>query len=311
MDYGHVISQAFRITWKYKFLWIFGLFLGGFGANFNFGTGNFQSSPESSRVFRATALWAAANIGIIIAAGLLFLFIGLIFFVLSIIAQAAVVGAADQAETSQIPTFGTSLQVGLTYFWRVLGLLLLVFLMVMAVLLILLIPLGILIYLVVSNQSPAIILLIVLFAFLFFIIFIPFAIVIGLVQHYALRYLVLSEKKVGEAIGMGWKLVRTHLGTTLLLWLLSAALGIAAGIGLVIIGLIIGLPVILLFVFLFSLGFSIAKLAMAFVAGLVLLLLFVFLGGIIQVYFSCYWTLAWRQLAGETAGPSKEAVTDI
>ena len=38
MNYGALISEAFWLTWRHRFLWFFGLFAGG-GTSFNFPSG--------------------------------------------------------------------------------------------------------------------------------------------------------------------------------------------------------------------------------------------------------------------------------
>lgn len=99
MEYGQILRRAWQITWKYKFLWIFGIAIAlcrgqgsGGGGNFNFGNnfsrsgdgnGEIPISPEFLRqveqFVNSPAFWG--------------LIIGLIIFVLVITLLAIAVGA--------------------------------------------------------------------------------------------------------------------------------------------------------------------------------------------------------------------------
>lgn len=315
MDYGYVINQAFRLTWKYKFLWIFGFFMsgsgGGFNLNFNpsgFG-GNFGTESRTARLTQMFMAWVFDNLGLVIAIGLFLVFLWLVFFILSVISQAAIVGAANEAEESKTSSFGQAFQIGLKYFWRVLGLLVLIFLLVLGVILLFIgIPVGLLIYAAV-NRSWTAVPFIVLLLILLILAFIAFAVTVALIQLYALRYIVISGSRVGESIGQGWRLFKNNVGKTLLLWLITVGFGIAFGIGLVILIFLIVLPAVLFFVSLLSSGITLTRIFMAVFTGLLLFIFFGLLIGVAQVYFSCYWTLAWRQLTNEAAASQEAAVT--
>lgn len=297
-DYNYIISRAFKISWKYKFLWLFGIFLS-FGANFNlrfYNLGGLPSSLNTPGFQNSVSKWALTHIWLLAVSFLILFLIWLLFFIMAVISQPAVIKAADESERGGEPKFRTTFSFALKKFWRVLGLMLLIFLIVFAAILLLLIPIILLIIFIAKNSSIGLIVLTALMVALFFIFFIAFVIAIGLVFNYALRYAVITDESVRESIRRGWRLLRHNLGASTLLWLINVGLGMAFGFGFIILILLLAVPTVFFFVFLFSLGFSIAKVALALITGLLLIALIILITGIAQVYFSCYWTLSWLQL---------------
>jgi len=297
-DFSYIIKRALEISWKYKFLWLFGIFLS-FGAGFNFRFYNFGTLPSSlntTKFKHSASNWFLAHIWLLATIGLILFLIWLAFFVMGIIAQAAVVKAADEAERGDKPTFTSMFKFGAGKFWRVLGLILFIFLIALAALVLLSIPIILSIIMAVKNPSVGLIVLTVLLVILLILLIIAFIIAIGLIFSYALRYAVIKDERIRKSVSLGWGLLRHKLSASMLLWLISVGLGMAYGFGFLMLLLLVTLPSIFFFVFLFSLGFSIIKLVLAFIAGLLILAFIMLISGIGKVYFSCYWTLSWLQL---------------
>ncbi|HEX21343.1 MAG TPA: hypothetical protein ENH19_01655, partial [Actinobacteria bacterium] len=127
-DYNYIIRRAFQLTWKYKFLWLFGIFLN-FGANLNLRSYNLSSLPSSLNrpKFRDTvSSWVLTHIWLLLVIGLLLFLVWLLFFIANVISQAAVVKTVDEVENDNKPTFTAMLRFGASKFWRVLGLILLI-----------------------------------------------------------------------------------------------------------------------------------------------------------------------------------------
>lgn len=138
MDFGKLFSEAWKTTWKYKVLWIFGILsscaasgLGGSG-NFNF---NLPSSPGSGSgrtpsgsmpnidpgsVQRALDQLAPAMaaVGVVMCIGLL---IGLIAWALGIIGRGALVAGAQQADDEGNTTFSRAWSAASAKFGSLLG----------------------------------------------------------------------------------------------------------------------------------------------------------------------------------------------
>src|SRR5660398_277156 len=136
MDYGDLLSSAWRITWRHKYLWIFGLFasgsagcsIGGGGPNFSAPSENFPTLDDPAGsidqvVGFLNTHWAL--IGVIILASIL---MGLILFVIS--TGGLVSGSADAYEGSGGSGLGQAWSEGVRSFWRLLGMWITVFIAV-------------------------------------------------------------------------------------------------------------------------------------------------------------------------------------
>src|SRR3990167_5182394 len=99
MDYIGIVKNAYQITIKHKFLWIFGLFAGGMAGFKSFNV-TFPSSGNNSAwienidktLYTAdfSSFWATYALWIL-GAMLIILIFALVMFVLNIISQAALV----------------------------------------------------------------------------------------------------------------------------------------------------------------------------------------------------------------------------
>lgn len=127
MNYGSLISEAFWLTWRNRFLWFFGFFVGG-GASFNF---NFPSGASGSRDgagnlppswVREPEQWVIDNLGLILAIAALAILIVLVFIVFSMLSQGALVDSVTALHRGETRRFSSTWRAGLSHFWRVLGL---------------------------------------------------------------------------------------------------------------------------------------------------------------------------------------------
>src|SRR3990172_5918369 len=135
-DFGYVLTRAWRIIWKNKVLWIFGIFAGcsrggGGGGGGGGGSGgegysngpSFGQPGEVERFFEQAGQWIEQNPWIIaaIVAAVLLLIVLSIF--LGTIGRIALIKGTYLAETgTESLSFGTLFQESLPYFWRVFGL---------------------------------------------------------------------------------------------------------------------------------------------------------------------------------------------
>ena len=137
MDYGEVLSKAWKITWKFKVLWIFGILAGcgaSRGVNFNFnnsfrtsGNGFSNSMPNlppamMDQIYRFAHLfdnpsfiWEFA--GIVIAVVCI---IVLVEIFLGTIGRIGLIkGSAEADAGAEKLTFGGLWKESTPYFWRV------------------------------------------------------------------------------------------------------------------------------------------------------------------------------------------------
>jgi hypothetical protein len=313
MNYGDLIGDAFRITLRNRFLWFFGFFAGGTGHNYsgnvpsqvgNFNSNDFQSSSTMpSAVELGQGIGSAALIvGIVIVVLILVLF----FIIMSIISQGALADSVAAIDRGEGRRFGSAFRTGVGNFWRVLGYIIVFFLVGIGLLLVIGIPVAILIggtFAATESVGARIAVAVVvgiLAVLLLIVVFIPLTII----AQYALRDVVVRRERVLGSVGSGYGLFRRNIGRSLLLWLIHLGLAIGIGIAfilvLLIVGLVLAIPAIALAVAGFSTGVWVAA---AVPAGLIFLILFLVATGAIGTFSHAYWTLAYLRL---TAPPTQQ-----
>lgn len=304
LDFFEVIKRAWQITWKYKFLWVFGylIALAAGGSSFSSSMNSSFSGADSASAAKSAAGFAEAYlVSIIIAACVLMLF-GLVIWILSILSTGGLVGVAAKIERGETTSLKDGFKIGAKNFWRIFGLNLIVgliiFLMIMAVI----VPLIVII--VVISQAgdqgggmlAGMICLILVGIVAIFVIAIA-ATVLSLISIYATRYIVLESGRVFASFKNGWRLIRRKLGPTFLMFLLVMLISSLAGLAFAVPGLMIGIPV---FVTMFS-GIAANNFFIVFLSfiGIILLVLVMsFLNGVLETYRSIVWTLTFIRISG-------------
>jgi len=307
MDYSRLISDAWRVTWRYKYLWILGLFAaqgGGCSGTANFNTSSFRlpgSDQDPLGMIADLQQWAQSHwvfIGALLA-GLVAL--AFVFFVISIIATAGLIaGVDDAAGRHPEARLGAAWHRGLACFWRLLGMWILVGLIVLVVIAILVaifvVPMGIS---AANNRDVggAGVVAAVLIGIVMFFALVPVAIALNIVMEWAARALVLENTGVVASLARGWRLFRTNIGPSLLVWLISIVLSIGAGIAIAVVAFAAAIPAgVLLAASWGDIGTTV--MAALCVPGLLVVAGLPAIKAVWSTYFSAYWTLAFGQLTG-------------
>ncbi|HNT24770.1 MAG TPA: hypothetical protein PKM21_10420 [Anaerolineales bacterium] len=289
MDYIEVLKRAWQIIWKHKVLWLFGILAScgqaGNSASGGSSAGSHSSSGGSGGSFPPSiSHWfdqVEPGTWILIAVGIFLFVIILILLslVLGSIGRIALVRGAQQAEKgAERLAFSELFSGSLPYFWRVLGLVLLVGVSFLLAVTVVGIPLAI-----VTCGLGA--LVIVVAGFLMPI----------LVQQ-AVIALVLEDLDIITACKRSWQLFRQHPDKFIIMGLVLN-LGIA-----LVAGLVIALPLILVAVP--ALVGVIAGTEQGIMNGLVVagvclaayLPVALFLNGVVTSYTHTAWTLTYLRL---------------
>jgi hypothetical protein len=304
VNYGDLIKDAFAVSWRNKYLWFFGFFVGGvgssFGGNIPSGAGNFDGGGSEQSGAGASGLAAQLgpgvfdNVALLVALAVVGLVILLLFIALTLISQGALaenVAAIDRGEGRR---FGSGWRAGLANIWRVLGYYVAYFLITLGLLIAIGVPIALLVGVTFAvTQSVAARVIVAVLAGLLgiaalILVFIP----LSIVGQYALREVVVRRIGIFASFGGG-------VGRSLLVWLINLGLGIgvtiAALIGLGIVGLVLFLPTILLA---FA-EMSTAAIVAGIVAGVILLPILLVVSGATGAFFHSYWTLAYLRLSGQ------------
>ena len=220
--YRNILKQALNITWRYKYLWLFGLFasLLGSGGEYkiinNISSGNtgknvlpnFASLSETG-VFNKETLnnlvqlfkTDMTSMIIILAVGLIVLAIAAVLIWLMIISQATLVndsGAIINGKKKK-NNIKASFIAGKKKFWPVLGLNIIIKIVIGLIFILISLP-------IILAATKAISSLAVYSYIILFILFIPIAITLSFITKYAIAYVVIKGQTAIESIKSGWEL---------------------------------------------------------------------------------------------------------
>ena len=310
MNYGDLLSEAFRLTWRNRFLWCFGFFVGGASFNVPSNFGGQQGAPFEAAP--GPVRWISENLALFLTLVIaLVVVIALVFIVLAMLSHGALAESVAALHRGESRRFGLAWRAGTANFWRVLWLKGLIFLMALGLALLILLPVGLgVVAVLAATDSTGVrvlfIVLLVLVGFLALIfVFLPFAII----NQFALRELVVGRRRVLESIGSGFGLFRRNIGRSLLVWLLQ--LGVMLGLGIATLVVVVILGAILLgpAIALFAAEQTTAAVVVGIVGGLLFLVPLFVISGALSAFNHTYWTLAYLQLTEHPEGgePAQQA----
>jgi hypothetical protein len=302
VDYFDILKRAWQITWRYKALWVLGLFVGagsgggsGGGGNTGFGGGESEFLPA----IESASAWAESNLLLIaIAVGVLVM-IGLVWWLLSIAAQGALVHGANAAAEGREVRLGEAWGVGFRRWGRTFMTALVVYL-----------PLLILIFVLVGLMVGGVVaaeaagdagagfgfLGLCLGLPLFIVIAAVLAVVLSIVFELALRWGVLFDVTFGQAIQRGWSDLWGKRGA-FVMWLVTLLPAFAFGIVTFILLLIGLVPAVFLFMA--------EQHAVAIGVALIVIVVMMLPSAVYGTFYSTTWTVFFRRMTGlEQAAPT-------
>jgi hypothetical protein len=317
MGYGSIIKRAWKITWRYRALWVLGLFAGvtgssgGGGGNYNMNSlgsnSGSKSSPFSGMSGASFLRTLESWLPIIIVVTLGLIIIGIVWWILSVAARGGLVFAVNEIEEGRPMKLGHAWNAGFARFWSIFGLSLLLALPVIALLIVmvLLIIVPVLIPLARGGQpGPAVFAPICGTLVLGLPLLIVLSIVLGLLHELALRFVMLSGHGAVSAVGESWRAFRGRFKDTSLMWLIGFGLNMAAGfvlaIPLIILTLLVVVPAIVAGVA----GQWAALAGVILVAFLVVMVISLAFTAVWGTFSSALWTVFFRRFTGMDVQPA-------
>jgi hypothetical protein len=285
MDYGNILGRAWTIIWEHKWLILLGVLValgssspgspGGRG-NINLPSGDQDFDFRLPEIDRDLGVPTVLAVAVLLVLASLAIVVGLILWVVSTVARGGLIAGVSAIDAGASSTFGEAWQAGWRKGWRLLGI-------------------GVL------PAVPALILVVVglgatgVFAAIYNLmgersavvpgaglgavwvglacIFVPIALVLGLLQAFANRACMLEDLGVIGAYRRGLNVLVQNIGPALILFLLQIVIGVVLFVGLF-------LPRVVM------------------VLCCILWPLLLLIRGAISAYFSSMWTLAWREWTG-------------
>ena len=297
MKIGEILSRAWKIIWKHKILWLFGILASCGQSGGSSGGAASGGSAGSQNLFMPVQHWVDFGemefvvILLIIAASVAFLFLVLLVtLALNAVGRIGLVRGVLQAEAGKEKlSFGELLSEVKPFFWRVVGLNLLVG----ASMLVLALA-GVVAFVIIAVVTLGFgVLLLIPLALLA----VPLAWAVVVVLEQANVALIVEDISILEALKRAWLVVKAHLAEYLIMVLI-----LILGVGLLGM-LVLGLPVVL--VAAPALVGLVANESNWSMAGIItsavcfsLYLPFLIVGtGILRSYIITAWTLTYLRLA--------------
>jgi hypothetical protein len=318
MHYAELIQRAWKITWRHKVLWIFGILLALTGGGGSTGGGSSTSGGGGGGVPPVFGFEEIDPGMLFTLAALCCCFLLITIIVLTIVryvARTALYRGVDQIEAA-----------GATLTWRegfrlgwsnrafrlwLLDLFVVISFVVVALLLLVLAASPLLLLLIDSPLARGIgIAATVGLEMLVVGLLIVAGIALSALGQFWSREIAIADRSIGEAIGNGYRLVRGRLKNVSAMWLLMLAIGL--GFVFVLIPIFLALLMLALAVG-GGVGYTLFRLTdsalWAAVFGLppfmlIMLVPMVFVQGIYLVFESSTWTLTYREVAGTAEAAS-------
>lgn len=332
MEYGRLVGDAWRMTWRHRFLWLLGLFAGGAsGYSFNSGGGNVNSliddavsgrrgpggaRPSPDALPAEIVRWFGDHLWVVILAVAALLALVLIFFVASFFAQGGLTGATLELADGRDSSLRSALRTGRRLVWRYVGLWLVLVAVGIVVLLAVAAYVGVAVLAVSAVQQPVwVIVPAVLFGIVLALVVGLCLLIFGVVVTFAKRAIAFLDIGPITALGEGWRMLRASPGTSLLVWLLDLVLNIASTVIITFVALalllLLAIPALIAWFGLGSNGGSALYPLLGYgaVAGLAWVVAIWVLSGVAASFHWSYWTLAFLRLrADAVAAPAADPV---
>jgi hypothetical protein len=299
--YRDIIKKAFILTWKNRFLWIFGFF-----ASFlSLGGANeaiMRSGLRQSMILDRLSSWSflginmteagfftAKSIVIIAAAVALITVMILAFFYLAIISVAAIIRAANLLDKGKKTDFTSNFEESKKQFWPVAG----INIAGKALIVLFLLLIGTFLSLTAMNGTPAYALL-YLFTFL---IFAAASLVISFLAIYASAYHVLKTDGIRAAVHDAWILFRSNWVVSVESAAILFFINLAAKATIMVFMFISALPFLMLLMmgyFLAANFLPVAIVSLWMILGIILMIL---AGSFFSAFQLVAWTLLFDKIA--------------
>ncbi len=288
--YFEILKKAYELTLHNRWLWVFGLFLGGTGG-VNFGISNYFSTQPSrewttlENQFEKGVGWISGNPEIfsLLVAGILFL--AMLLIILAGLSRGAVIWATRTLAVAQEANFKKSLGVAKRYFWQIIGLQVIVTAAFSLLFIIFALPIGYLFSVNVIGRA-------IVLSLLGLVIFIPALVVFGFLHLYGPIFVVLYNARFFVAIQLSFNLIRHKLKESIILAAVLVGLSFGFVLAVIFSLIIFAFPLGLLGLFLAKLGFELAIYTLLIGAGILSICYTIVLGAGFAVFQNMVWVLA-------------------
>lgn len=310
MRFGEIVKKAWALTWRYRMLWVLGLFAGATGGSFTTPGG---SSSSGSSIGRSGSQFAGATptellaqfrhlLPVVFVFVMLLMLVGVAFWIISIGARGGLIWAVNEIEERRVPRLSQAWDAGFHRFWSVFGLGLLLHLpLAIAWFVWIAIILSSVLSAIRLANTPTVGALVAPACGALAIglpILLIASFVIGMIYLTGLRFVMLNGLHTVDAAREGWRAFRARMGDHVLMALLTMVLNTLSG-------LVIAIPIAAVAIALAIPGglslhagnTSLAIVLFGFL-GVVIVLLIMLFAAVWCTFTSAMWTIFFRRLTG-------------
>jgi len=306
INYPEIIRQAWKITWKNKFLWWFGFFivLAQVAGFFSYSFDNQPNSPNTSQANAEALKFISSHLALFISIFIVALVLYILFIVLGIIGRGALIKSAEKISKGKPADYKSALKDGKKYFWKIFWIGFLIGLFIFILALIIATPI---IFLFVSKSY-------LVGGFLLFfgiIVFVPLLFLAIFLKIYGRLYAVLGELNVWSSLENAYLILRKNLAATILMLLIFILIGIIVAV----ISFMLLIPIWIILLILAGIFYFILKgiCAIIFfsVAGIITAIYILFVKTLYETFTQTAWFLLFNEIASlKEAEKVEEAVEE-
>jgi len=290
-NFGEVLARAWQITWKYKILWLAGIIIalvGFLSAPINMAVNPaFSSMGNPYEINRQLPMILLAN-GLVILLSIL----SIPLYVIGM--SIPTLGTLQVERGSEKLNFGELVRGVLPYFWRILGIVMLLWVGMFIVIMVLM---GCVALLSVATMGVG-----ALCFFPIFILFIPLIILVYAILEQGVSAVLVDNLGFSAAVQRAWEMVKKNLGV-------MALMSIIIYLGAMIVSMIVSIPIMIpMFGFMFDMTRSaepdfqsIERLTRNMIWWMLALSpLYALFQGILLTFMQSAWTLTYLRLTRST-----------
>ncbi len=311
-EYGELITGAFRLVWRHKFLWFFGLFAGT-GSSLGGWNCNFPSGGDGEAIPSEAGDWIDAHITLLLLIVAAVVIVGIILWLWSILCQGAVIRSVMDIRQGRSASFGAAFRNGKESFGRLLLFYLFLLLLTLGFFVIIGAVVLLLVFMAASGEVGEVItsivttiltlvfvgLLLSSFGYLFVCTaWIVGPLLLSILFAFSIRAAVLESLRPVAAIKRGGRVMLDNLSRSLLLFLLSVGISIGAGIAFLLVAFVVSIPSGAAWIIAYNLDFPLAWIVAASVLALPALVVMVITAALFNTYFAVFWTDIYLQFTG-------------
>lgn len=302
MNWNQILEKSWHYLVKRRYLIWLGVLAalteGGSiysGSNYSTSGKDLENSANFKEAMSVVTSWVSSHLTEITIVMVALFLIGLIILYISYSARAGLIHGVNVLEAGKDSNFHKDFEAGKSFFWRFLGLRILIAI-TLTLILVLLILSFIGAFVLAGSYSAWLILPVALLCIPAVFGFVLLAVYLSLASALAERFIVIKNLPIIESIDKAIHLVREKIAVVVVAWLINLVINIVTGIAYLI---LIVIPVVISIVF-GSIAYLIGKdvgLMIVIPLGIILILAVSLLAqGLFTTYLSAYWTIIYKRL---------------